>query len=178
MYFHKIWTWDWQDWHSSVFSVQVHITFPSRSTLKKLPDDNKSDCYVTSWRTIWLSQVTFERCGVRRGGGRHVPGGNLKKPLTMMGLATVAVTTLRTLARLHTAHWPPPATMLAWCISTHKGDRGTVTEWHWWSSFSSKLSIVPVKLQNRMQKIASILLIPYSVLRETLLIVTWTTMAM
>ena len=48
-------------------------------------------------------------------------------------------------------HWPPPATMLAWCISTHKGDRGTVTEWHWWSSFSSKLSIVPVKLQNRMQ---------------------------
>ena len=40
---------------------------------------------------------------VRRGtGGRHVPGGNLKKPLTMMGLATVAVTTLRTLARLHT----------------------------------------------------------------------------
>ena len=104
MHFHKIWTWHWQDWHSSVFSVQVHITFPSRSTLKKLPDDNKSDCYVTSWRTIWLSQITFERCGVRRGGGRHVPGGNLKKPLTMMGLATVAVTTLRTLARLHTVH--------------------------------------------------------------------------
>ena len=107
MYFHKIWTWDWQDWHSSVFSVQVHITFPSRSTLKKLPDDNKSDCYVTSWRTIWLSQITFERCGVRRGGGRHVPGGNLKKPLTMMGLATVAVTTLRTLARLHTVRPAP-----------------------------------------------------------------------
>ena len=109
MHFHKIWTWHWQDWHSSVFSVQVHITFPSRSTLKKLPDDNKSDCYVTSWRTIWLSQVTFERCGVRRGAGRHVPGGNLKKPLTMMGLATVAVTTLRTLARLHTVHCTLPA---------------------------------------------------------------------
>ena len=106
MHFPKIWTWDWQDWHSSVFSVQVHITFPSWSSLKKLLDNNKSDCYVTSWRTIWLSQITFERCGVRRRAGRRVPDGNLKKPLTMMGPAAVAVavTTLRTRARLHTVH--------------------------------------------------------------------------
>ena len=43
---------------------------------------------------------------MRRRAGRRVPDGNLKKPLTMMGPAevTVAVTTLRTRARLHTVH--------------------------------------------------------------------------
>ena len=43
---------------------------------------------------------------MRRRAGRRVPGGNLKKPLTMMGPAAVAVavTTLRTRARLHTVH--------------------------------------------------------------------------
>ena len=73
---------------------------------------------------------------MRRGGGRRVPGGNLKKPLTMMGLATVAVTTLRTLARLHTVHCTLPALATtgdyAGMHFNPQGGRGhiTVTEWH------------------------------------------------